>query len=238
MSQSSKLFDPMGLCAPILIEAKLFRQEIDKNRKVGWDKLLTNKEREKWIKIINEWNNQNIVIKRKIHNLIKKNIDKYEIHSFADASQIAFGAAIYLRVITKNEIITKLIFGKSLIIPSTLPTKRRTIPNLELHATMLCAKYSEFVKKELEKEIKVDKIQIWTDAKDVIDFLHSRNRLDVFTANRVKKIREYLVNHIEGKINPADIASRVPQLRNYNKMSYGGMDQNFYQKQRNIGLNR
>ncbi|CAK5045140.1 unnamed protein product [Meloidogyne enterolobii] len=217
LSQSSKLFDPMGLCAPILIEAKLFRQEIDKNRKVGWDKLLTNKEREKWIKIISEWNNQNIVIKRKIHNVIKKNIDKYEIHAFSDASQIAFGAAIYLRVITKDEIITKLIFGKSLIIPSTLPTKRRTIPNLELHATMLCAKYSEFVKKELEKEIKVDKIQIWTDAKDVIDFLHSRNRLDVFTANRVKLIQRIL-------------RLGVPQLRNYNKVNYGGMDQNFYQK--------
>nr|CAD2124584.1 unnamed protein product [Meloidogyne enterolobii] len=133
----------------------------------------------------------------------------YQLHVFTDASYVAMSASIYLRTITENKIESRLIFGKSLVIPSNMPEARRTIPNLELHAAMLSCKYAQF---------------IWTDSTDVLDFLLSNKKFDRFIKNRLNKLRNFCVKHIEGENNPSDFASRgsTPQeLKNNHLWWYG-----------------
>uniref|UniRef100_A0A915LNX2 Peptidase aspartic putative domain-containing protein n=1 Tax=Meloidogyne javanica TaxID=6303 RepID=A0A915LNX2_MELJA len=84
----------------------------------------------------------------------------------------------------------------------------RTIPCLELHAAMLGTKYAKFVREQLEKEYPIERIILWTDAIDVIDYALSEKKQDRFIKNRVNKIRDYEIRHVDGENNPADIASR------------------------------
>jgi hypothetical protein len=91
--------------------------------------------------------------------------------------------------------------------------KKRTIPCLELHSAKICCTNLKFIKKELEKLISIESIRIWTDSTDVVDFLNSSKEKDRFIKNRVKEIRNFHVLHIEGKQNPADLASRGMQPR-------------------------
>uniref|UniRef100_A0A915N9Z1 Integrase catalytic domain-containing protein n=1 Tax=Meloidogyne javanica TaxID=6303 RepID=A0A915N9Z1_MELJA len=71
-----------------------------------------------------------------------------------------------------------------------MPVARRTIPSLELHATMLGCKYASFVRKQLDKEVPIEKVQIWTDSADVLDFLLSEKRLDRFDFDPDKPVTE------------------------------------------------
>lgn len=224
LAQIAKTFDPLGFCSPAILPAKLFRQEIEKTKKRKWDTELSPGEQSKWLKLMKSWEDVRIVIPRRVHQNEPNEKTKYELHAFSDASILAFGAAIYLRIITGKQITSSLIFGKSLVIPTTMPVRRRTIPNLELHATMLTGKYLDYVKTQLEKEITISKTIIWTDSADVIDMLKTNKRLDRFVKNRVEKIQKWNVNHIEGKMNPADIASRgsTPQELIENKLWWEG----------------
>ena len=210
LSHAAKCFDPMGLVSPIMLGPKLFRQKIELSQNLKWDKPLSEEQCEEWKKLVSDWSGETIKIKRLIHGTEK--VEKYELHAFCDASILAFGIAIYIRAITQSKIYVKLIFGKSLIVPKTVPHKRRTIPNLELHGAFLCTKYVDFLMKELSKEIKIENSIIWTDSADILDFLASPRKFDVFVKNRINKIRNYNVRHIEGKLNPADIASRGANL--------------------------
>lgn len=104
--------------------------------------------------------------------------------------------------------------------------KRRTIPNLELQAALICAKSAMFVRKELEKEIKINSTKLWTDSMDIVDFLRSTKLRDKFIKNRVQIIREFFVGHIAGTSNPADLASRgvAPEVLRKSEIWFTGPD--------------
>uniref|UniRef100_A0A1I8BFE7 CCHC-type domain-containing protein n=1 Tax=Meloidogyne hapla TaxID=6305 RepID=A0A1I8BFE7_MELHA len=207
LSQIAKPFDPLGLISPIILKGKLLRQQAEKDKKLNWDKPVDQKSEEDWKKLIASWNDQSINISRKIWNLEEKNKSKIELHGFADASGHGLGCVIYLRTIG-NKIETTLAFAKSLVIPSQIGKRKTSTPSLELHAMKICCTNIEFVKRELEKENKIEKIRLWTDAADVIDYLRTVKEKDRFVKNRIKVIRNYHVTHVVGTDNPADLASR------------------------------
>lgn len=155
------MFDPAGFGAPIVLKAKLLGQEMRKNKRLGWDDKVSNEYEQKWLKLMSEWEDAQFVVPRFL-SLSDGNPDtKYELHAFTDASGNAFGTVIYLRIINGEKISCDLIFGKSLVIPSNLTEKQRTIPKLELHAAMLCGDYLKFVKEQLEKEFEISKVRVW-----------------------------------------------------------------------------
>ena len=62
---------------------------------------------------------------------------RIELHTFADASTVGYGACTYLRVVYRNgSVHCSLILGKSRV----APLKRVSIPRLELVAAVLAAK--------------------------------------------------------------------------------------------------
>lgn len=211
LSLPGKVFDPKGIVSPVLLKTKIFRQAIESKttkKHVKWDKPLSDLENKEWEKVVGYWSNQEIHFARVICFDAPLQEQEFSLHVFCDASKIAFGIAVYLRVFWKDKIYVNLIFGKSLIVPTTVPENRRTIPCLELHGTFLGSKYLNYVKRELQKEIKISNAILWTDSADVLEFVTSKNRLNVFVKNRVNKIRNFNIRHVPGKMNPADIASR------------------------------
>ncbi|XP_041450617.1 uncharacterized protein LOC121404689 [Drosophila obscura] len=95
LSQIAQLFNPAGWLAPFVIQAKMFMQEIWL-RELGWDDVLPSDLSHTWETFLKSFPAiQDIRIPRWLHVCP---MAKVQIHGFCDASQRAYGAAIYIRV--------------------------------------------------------------------------------------------------------------------------------------------
>ena len=133
---------------------------------------------------------------------------KTSIHVFSDASELGYGAAIYLRHESdEGEVSCSLAFGRSRV----TPIKPVTIPRLELQAAVLFVRSTQQILKELRLG-DVD-IHFWTDFTIVLHYIsNTKSRFQTFVANRIAYIKNNTSpnqwRHIRSTLNPADIASR------------------------------
>ncbi|GFV45900.1 integrase catalytic domain-containing protein [Trichonephila clavipes] len=130
-----------------------------------------------------------------------------ELHGFADASSLAYAAAIYCRQKHNGKIKVQLLVSKTKV----ASVKQVSIPRLELCGAHLLSKLFKSVLRTL-KHYTFD-VFAWTDSKIVLSWLSSHPRKwKTFVANRTSEIMEVLPTkhwrHVPSKENPADIASR------------------------------
>ncbi|XP_050063272.1 uncharacterized protein LOC114130946 [Aphis gossypii] len=206
LSEIATIFDPLGLLGPIIIIAKIIMQSLWQI-KLNWDDVLPDK-------ICTEWQRyrdglpslNNLRIPRKIiSNGILVNT---EVHGFADASEKAYGACLYLRttgVHGKTEV--KLICAKSKV----APLKIVSLPRLELCAALLLARLSSRMIPKLN--LKIDRRRFWIDSKVVLVWITSPSgRWKTFVAHRVGEIQELTAcsewSHVSTHDNAADVISR------------------------------
>lgn len=155
LSRISLIFDPLGLLGPSTLIAKIIMQDLWRLR-IDWDESLPLDVHTKWKRYETELpalSNINLP-----HRVIT--VDKYkalELHGFSDASELAYGACIYLRATTINrEHSTHLLCSKNRV----APLKSLSIPRLELCAALLLAQLVNKVLKSLKR--KVQSIYMWT----------------------------------------------------------------------------
>ncbi|GFX33338.1 integrase catalytic domain-containing protein [Trichonephila clavipes] len=132
LSTIAKIFDPVGLMAPVNSKAKIFLQRLWRC-KLEWNDLLPAEEYREWQQFLVSLENNinNIEIPRSILVAFPEVI---EIHGFADASEQCYGAAVYCKSKNlKSETLVRLITSKSRV----LPFKSLAIPRLELCAAVL-----------------------------------------------------------------------------------------------------
>ncbi|GBM18026.1 hypothetical protein AVEN_238413-1 [Araneus ventricosus] len=174
--------------------------------KLDWGDTLPLKENTEWQSFLNSLKFVNLInVPRWI--LSEQSIS-VELHGFADASELAYGAVIYVKSINSyggSEV--KLLISKSRI----APLKFVTIPRLELCAAVLLSKLMKRVLRALKLE--VSKTYFWTDSTIVLSWLEKEcKELKTFVANRISIIRTLTVaeqwNHVPSKQNPADLISR------------------------------
>ena len=127
------------------------------------------------------------------------------MHVFSDASELAYGAVVYLRLSSTPP---KLAFvtGKSRVAPK----KTVSIPRLELNAAAIACKLADSVKTNLR--IKPVSTTFWTDSMAVLRFINNtKSRFKVFVANRLSIIHEFTTpsqwQYVKTEENPADLAS-------------------------------
>ncbi|XP_043267664.1 uncharacterized protein [Venturia canescens] len=141
-----------------------------------------------------------------------------EIHGFSDASQLAMGAVVYVRVTGPGKSTrTALVCSKTKV----APIKRLTIPRLELAAALLVAKLAKYVRDTLQ--LRDSRVYLWTDSTVTLTWVTSHpSRWKDFVRNRVSSIQELIPQgqwrFIPGRDNPADCASRgltVSQLEQF-----------------------
>ena len=127
-----------------------------------------------------------------------------QLHFFSDASQQAYGAVAYLRLVNDRG---DVVMRKSRL----SPLKPVTIPRLELSAATLSTSLDWLIRDEIEYSIETP--IFWTDSTCVLRYVENdEKRYDTFVANRVSAIREQSLpsrwRHVDTKLNPSDNASR------------------------------
>ncbi|XP_055589123.1 uncharacterized protein LOC129741423 [Uranotaenia lowii] len=137
-----------------------------------------------------------------------------QLHGFCDASELAYGACLYLRCVHADDSVTvRLLTAKSRVAPLEnlkLSKRKTTIPRLELSSALILSHlYEKFV--SVNPNIK--DVYLWTDSMIVKHWLASHpSRWQVYVANRVSEIQHITKmakwNHVAGIENPADLISR------------------------------
>lgn len=202
---TARLYDPLGLLAPIIVVAKLLIQELWQ-LKLTWDETVPMEIYSRWTNLTNKLHLVNkICIPR--HCLLS-DYNYVELHAFADASQRAYGACIYVRSFSDTrEAQVTLLAAKSRV----APLKSITLPRLELCAAVLAAQLMHKFKQILG--IAIDKEFFWSDSIITLCWLKGDpTRWKTFVANRVAEIQRLSDptdwRHVSSTENPADLISR------------------------------
>ena len=210
LSSTAQLYDPLGLLSPIVVPLKLIFQDLCK-QKVDWDSPLPQETLSKWEKIASDVKLTGpISVSRSVNDMKSDEIESIELHGFGDASNVAFGAVVYIRSVKKSgEVSINLIASKTRL----APLKSDTIPRLELMAALLLARLMTSVREALQSTIKIDKVVCWLDSQIVLWWIFGvEKEFRTFTQNRVLEIRKLVNprfwNYCPTNQNPADIASR------------------------------
>lgn len=201
------LYDMLGLISPFIVTAKMILQQTW-ILKIPWDSSIPDDLRLKW----QEWTAQLDIIKQHhVQRYLSESnspVVERQLHGFSDASEKAFGAAVYVRWQHQdNSITVTLLIAKARV----KPVKRRTIPQLELEAAKLLTQLVVYAADLLG--IPHACITTWTDNAAVLGWLKAMPcRLKTFQANRVAFIQECLSDvtwrYVPTSSNPADLPSR------------------------------
>ncbi|UYV70708.1 hypothetical protein LAZ67_8000337 [Cordylochernes scorpioides] len=204
LSQIATIYDPLGWFAPVMLKIKLMIQTLWA-AKLTWDEPIPVRLQESWKALQNDLASlHQVQIPRWIGMFEPAT---YEIHGFADASQRAYAAMVYIKIIHNSSIHeVYLLAAKTRV--ATLKTT--TTPRMELCASLLLAQLTRLVCTVMS--LNINKVTLWSDSTIVLSWLASeQNRWKPYVSNRVKDIQELLPcrwMHVKGEDNPADLASR------------------------------
>nr|CAH7766504.1 unnamed protein product [Callosobruchus chinensis] len=189
LSTIARIFDPLGILGPIVIKAKIILQNIWKLH-LGWDESLPLSLHTEWQNMYNSLAHINDI--RVNRNVLCDNPKRIELHGFADSSEKAFGACIYIRSVDESgRIYVNLFCAKSRV----APVKPVTIPRLELCAALLLAQLYDKVISSWKGNI--DAVHLWSDSTVTLGWLRgSPHQWKVFVANRVSEIQTKLMQTI------------------------------------------
>lgn len=131
-----------------------------------------------------------------------------EIHGFSDASNTAYAAVVYLKVVSDLGFVnTSFLYAKTKV----APLKIQSIPRLELCAALLLVRAIEYVIASMKLQLVPS--YCWTDSSVVLSWLNAvPSRWKPFVINRIAEIHSTMPHatwlHVPTQSNPADCASR------------------------------
>ncbi|XP_055522715.1 uncharacterized protein LOC129716896 [Wyeomyia smithii] len=204
LSSIARLYDPLGIIAPIVIRAKILMQELWQ-LSCEWDDPVPEPVQRKWKELHAE-----------LPEISSYRVKRYaflphsaiQLHTFADASEMAYGACSYVRCEdAEGNVQIRLLAPKSRV----APLKSLTVPRLELCAAVLASHLHARVKDAIDAC--VVKSYFWSDSAVTLHWLRSPpNVWQTYVAHRLAEIQHFTSgcrwSHISGKENPADIVSR------------------------------
>ncbi|CAI6343478.1 unnamed protein product [Macrosiphum euphorbiae] len=204
LSEIARIYDPLGLLTPVTMDLKRLMKYLWLVG-VNWDETIPEEAMTSWTQYHRELP---VLATLQIPRMVTHPNATYELHGFSDASEVAYAAAVYLRIDTGTEVRCHLLMGKSKIAPA----KKISVPRLELCGAWLLARLLAFAKDNLSA-INIEKVTAWSDSMVTLHWIKSStSRLKTFVANRVSKIQEQTHveywRHVPTNDNPTDCASR------------------------------
>lgn len=205
LSMTAQIYDPSGLIAPVIVSGKILQQDLWRAG-MGWDEPISQRLLEKWQQYkANVMSLDKITIPRWVQI---EPTSKLQLHIFTDASELAMGAAAYIRTTNIDGHFTaNLLTSKTKV----APIKKLTMPRLELGAATIGAQLYQAIKRACHwKDIDV---HFWSDSTIVIYWIRRDPALSKpYVAHRVLSIRQQcegaIWRHVEGGSNPADLLTR------------------------------
>ncbi|MCP4253678.1 MAG: hypothetical protein GY775_09760, partial [Candidatus Scalindua sp.] len=145
LSIIAQLFDPLGVLLPVTIKSRMFLQNLWRC-KVEWDQLIPQDLVETWQSLLTDLQACCTIEypRRVADNRV------VELHAFSDASNSAYGAAVYFCC----EGISRLVMAKAKV----APIKPVTIPKLELTALLLAARLTTFITDAYQGILEIAKV--------------------------------------------------------------------------------
>ena len=201
----ASLFDPLGLLSPFVITLKLLFQDLCKGQ-VNWDEPLSRDLKRLYDSIVSDLK---IFSQLKIPRCCIL-VDQYpisvQLHGFSDASERAYAAVLYLSsTYGDGHTEVRLLCSKTRV----SPTKKQTIPRLELLGALILARLVKSVSSSLPT---LNGTYLWTDSMTVLHWISNRKAWKQYVQHRVSEIRELTDvmawNFCPGVLNPADYPSR------------------------------
>ena len=208
LSMISSIYDPVGFVAPFHLSAKILLQNFCR-KQLGWDDLIPEEDLicwKSWLEELPRLEQFSIDRCFKLPNF--GDIISCQLHHFSDASQVAYGAVSYLRLVNAQyEVHCLFVMGKSCL----SPLKPTTIPRMELSAAVLSTRLDRMIHQQVE--LPINDSLYWTDNTCVLRYIaNSERRYKTFVANRLAAIRKQCFpsqwHYVGTKMNPADDASR------------------------------
>ena len=205
-------YDSLGYICPYTTRAKLIVQALWSTER-GCDKTIEGNLLQSWL----EWESelsylQFVTIPCCYASPHNSSNAIYEVHIFCDASERAYGAVAYLRVMEQQvQISTSFLVAQSRV----APCKRVSIPRLELCAALTGAQLAKLLQTELT--IPLQSIYLWTDTTTVLQWIKSSShRYKVFAGTRICEIQELTSpeqwRYVTSDLNPADDITRGKPL--------------------------
>ena len=222
VSQTSKVFDPLNLSAPVAVRSKTLISKIWKEMqsKVDhWDETISEES-------CNTWN----TLKKDLEGLSDMAFPRYslsedlpaDLYLFSDASKEAYGYVAY----AVQEGQSGFLMAKTKV----APLQGKTLPTLELMGAHLAYKGVIEILNTFKK-VKINNVYVAVDAQIVISWILSQNMKtkNIYARNRVLDIRvlqeelakKFNINvklkYVATELNPADLLTRGLSLDAFKK---------------------
>ncbi len=207
LSTLSSLYDPLGLVSPFILRARQIFQQLCR-LKLDWDDPLPTELEDPWGRWLADLPKLKVLAVPRCVKPKGTQIVSAQLHHFSDASELAYGAASYLRLVCSDgSIQVHLMMAKSRL----APLKGSTIPRLELAGALEAVRLDKILQEELD--IELQPAEFWTDSTIVLWYLnHTEKRFQTYVANRVAKILSHADpcqwRHVPTELNPGDDTSR------------------------------
>lgn len=206
LAEIAKIYDPLGFLSPVTLFVKHLIQLLWVSG-TGWDETPPQGVCDLWYRFIDELPLlQNIALPRHV----LPSTHQVQLIGFSDASEKAFSACVYLRVVDSDGMInTHLLMGKTKV----SPLKRLTIPRLELCGAHLLSKLIKKILTAYSSTVSFDQVYAWCDSTIVLAWLRSSpDKWRTYVSNRIAETTSNVPasqwHHVQSADNPADPASR------------------------------
>ncbi|XP_064642461.1 uncharacterized protein LOC135496842 [Lineus longissimus] len=209
VSETSSIFDPLGLVGPMVVPAKAFANKLWVESK-SWDEHLTEDQK-------HEWNDIRVSLQRademKFPRWLNLESDnQLEIIVFCDACPTtAIGCVAY----GKQGNRVTLLGSKNKVVSQK--NNNLTVPKLELQAMVMGAQYADYLVNTYRDTYAGVNVTLLTDSEIALYWVKSDKKLQQFVKNRVDLIRKLTKVeqwfHVRTADNIADIISRGTTLQ-------------------------
>nr|XP_058942387.1 uncharacterized protein LOC131770692 [Pocillopora verrucosa] len=207
LKKTATIFDPLGFLAPYVVRAKILIQQAWVEA-TGWDVPLPGHHHKQW----KSWFEESIGLQGiRIPRCLKDRHStavKASLHTFSDASEAAYAAAVYIRHEYEDKSITTRLVGSKTRLS---PLKAMSIPRLELMGAVIGLRLTKQISAALE--IPLSPATFWVDSMNVVYWIHGQSRnYKPFVSHRVGEIHEQSDpnqwRYVPTKQNPADFGTR------------------------------
>ncbi|XP_055590346.1 uncharacterized protein LOC129742471 [Uranotaenia lowii] len=180
------IFDPLGFLSNLLIVLKVILQEIWRST-VGWDDQIPMKLFDDWLQWLSVLPRvKDIKIPRcYLSNLSVNTGTLVTLHTFVDASELAYAAVTYIRFQQGDTVECAIVGAKARV----APLRFLSIPRMELQAAVIGVRLADTISNALC--FKINQRIFWSDSRDVLCWLRSdHRRYSHYVGHRVSEILE------------------------------------------------
>ncbi|XP_058457587.1 uncharacterized protein LOC131434654 [Malaya genurostris] len=213
------IYDPLGFIANVLMFLKILIQDIWRSG-IDWDEMITTEQFERWHTWLSVIKNVETVSVPRCYRLVTPYSQRtiIQLHTFVDASINGMAAVSYLRFQEYETIECAFVAAKTRVAPNKLIS----IPRLELQAAVIGSRLAQTI--TASHRIKINQRFFWTDARDVLCWLHSdHRRYSPFVGFRIGEILDNTAisewRWVPTKLNPADDGTKWQKTPDFSSNS-------------------